>query len=213
MHGLLKYCWLLLLLGSLQVAGQCPSYKYQPEFIVSYGQLTSSDLIGGWKISAPDGKRSTTETATTGANFFTARYFLYSCLSVGFTGGYIDQKGNNNQRYGAQYVTTSTYEHKAVTIAVELNYIYRIRKYVDIYTFIGAGPAFKTAVTTNVASPISVDGQAKTTKSEDLVFHYTPLGVRVGGRIGGFAELGFGYKGLLSGGLSLRLGRRWCSRR
>lgn len=213
MYGVAKYCLLFTLLWSARAKGQCPSYKYQPEFIASYGVLTGSEFSGGNKTAANNGRQTKSETANTGANFFTARYFLYSCLSMGVAVGYINQQGNNNERLGFDYVTTSTYERKAVTVAVELNYIYRIRKYVDVYTFAGFGPTFKTATTNYVYSAISAEAPSKTVRSSDFSFHYCPVGVRIGGRIGGFAELGFGYKGLLSGGLSLRLGRRWCSRR
>ncbi len=215
MYSVAKYCLLLFtIMSSIYANGQCcPSYKRQPEFIVSYGQLTGSDFFGSWKTMSNDSRKVSTETSNTGADFFTARYFLYSCLSLGIAGGYIDQKGNISERSGAKYYITSTYEHKAATIAFELNYIYRIRRHVDIYTYAGAGPSFKTVITNYVASSISNEAPAKTTRSSDFIFHYCPVGVRVGGRIGAFGELGFGYKGLVSGGLSLRLGRRWCSRR
>jgi len=39
-------------------------------------------------------------------------------------------------------------------------------------------------------------------------FQATPLGVRVGRQWAGFLELGFGYKGLLHGGIALRVPRK-----
>lgn len=207
--------WLVIILlaGGLTVHGQCPSYKYQPEFMVSYGQYTASDYFGSWKKVAGGSGNAGVQTGSTGADFFTARYFLYSCLSVGATAGYMAERGNNTAHYGFERVTTGTYEHRALTVAVEVNYIYRILKYLDVYTYVGTGPAFKTTITTPVESPLSAAGTAKTERSDAFVFHYSPLGIRVGGRVGGFAELGFGYKGLVSCGLSVRPGRRWCSRK
>lgn len=32
----------------------------------------------------------------------------------------------------------------------------------------------------------------------------TPIGIRIGQKVGGFAELGFGYKGILNGGMRVR---------
>lgn len=34
--------------------------------------------------------------------------------------------------------------------------------------------------------------------------HFTPFGVRVGQNVGGFLELGYGFKGMVNGGLSVR---------
>lgn len=37
--------------------------------------------------------------------------------------------------------------------------------------------------------------------------HLSPFGLRFGHRLAGFAELGFGYKGLVNGGITYRLGK------
>ncbi len=211
MYVVLRYMVFLLLTVSLSARGQCPSYKYQPEFMVSYGMFTPSELADNWRQNGNGDQRSIRyEATTTGADFFTARFFLYSCLSIGLSGGYVSEQGAVKDRYGTGQVATATYNRKSVTVAVELNYIYKIKKYLDVYTFIGTGPAFVTLTNTSVSSVISPGGKVTESRSDGFVFHYSPVGVRVGGRIGGFAELGYGYKGLLSGGLSVRLGRRWC---
>jgi hypothetical protein len=37
-----------------------------------------------------------------------------------------------------------------------------------------------------------------------LSFHFTPLGLRFGKNIGGFCEIGYGYRGIVNAGLSVR---------
>ena len=204
----------LLLTASLRSSAQCPSYRYQPEFMGSYGVITGDQLISSLQQPTnKDGRTRSETTSSSGAIFLTAGYYLYSYLSVGMSAGYIGEQGQNKQGYGFQSVTTSSYSKKIVTIAFEINYLYRITKYMDTYTFLGVGPGFTTLETTPANSQISVAAEAQTTRSDAFRFHYSPIGIRIGGRVGAFAELGFGYKGLLSGGLSVRLGHRWCSKK
>lgn len=207
MHRVAQWLLVVVISGMGSAYGQCPSYKYQLEVAASYGRLTARELINN--DAAAQNTRQ--ETANSGADFFSAKYYLYSCLAIGAAGGYQVQQGNRRERYGAEYVTTGNYTTTTATIAVELTYIYRIHKYMDVYTFAGTGPAFASEKTTGVTSPIGNTLKNTSERSDEFVFHYCPLGIRVGGRIGGFAELGFGYKGLFSCGLSVRPGRRWCN--
>ena len=47
-------------------------------------------------------------------------------------------------------------------------------------------------------------GHADESGGKPWAFQATPIGIRLGRQIAGFAELGFGYKGLISGGLAVR---------
>jgi len=77
------------------------------------------------------------------------------------------------------------------TIALEIKYLYLNNKIIQLYGFLGAG----YSLTFNK-------------EFNDLKFfngQLTPLGIRIGNKIGGFAEIGFGYKGVANIGLSLNI--------
>jgi len=179
--------------------GQCPSNKGQLEIAASYGSVTSDQVNIGTV------ENTKTLTYNSGIAFVTARYFLYSCLAVGFAGGSTNERGQYADAFNPKIIT-STFKQGVTTIALEVYYVYTFRKYVEVYTFIGAGPAFTTVIT--VTNPtLYTPGNTITTSSDGLKAQYTPIGVRVGGRLGGFAELGFGYKGLINAGISYKFGR------
>jgi len=77
------------------------------------------------------------------------------------------------------------------TIAIEAKYLYLNSKLVQLYGFLGAGYTF--SANKDVATSRFFNGQL------------TPIGIRVGKKIGGFAEIGFGYKGVANVGLSLNI--------
>lgn len=50
-------------------------------------------------------------------------------------------------------------------------------------------------------------GQADESGGKPWGAHFSPIGVRIGRQFAGFAELGFGYKGLFNAGVALRVPR------
>ena len=200
----------LLVFCAACASAQCPTYKYQFEFLAGYGRL-GGDELSAQVIKATRGEDivHSDETSSTGTVFASARYYLYGCLSIGMTAGYINEKGNNWGGYGYQPVVTGTYDRRILTVAFELYYVYKSRKYCDFYTFLGTGPSFTRFSNTAIPNIISAEAGTTSMRSDAFNFHYSPIGMRVGGRVGGFIELGYGYKGLISGGVSVRTGRPW----
>lgn len=86
------------------------------------------------------------------------------------------------------------------TLAAETSYYYMNKERTKLYGLLGLGATF-------------VDLEAKdyinqtSEKSTDSFpnYHFTPIGVSYGKNWGGFAEIGFGYRGLFSCGLFLNL--------
>ena len=213
MVSFIKYCGFFLLFVITAARAQCPSYKYQPELLLNYGYATGNEVIANVNEAIKGvGRKRTEQTYSSGPAFVTIRYYVYSCMAFGFTGGYNNQKGATIDVAGSLALTTSTYNNKVVTIALETYYIYKFRKYVDLYTYFGFGPSFTTKETDVLVTPVNSVASTTTTRTDAFSLHYTPLGVRFGGRLGGFAEIGMGYKGLFSTGLSFRFGRPWCKR-
>lgn len=84
---------------------------------------------------------------------------------------------------------------RTLAIAAETNFFYLKRPRVNLYASMGAG--FFGSWTNEY------DGISETSYMSPTL-HYSPIGVRVGKDVGGFVELGYGFKGLVNGGLSIR---------
>ncbi|MCW3120547.1 MAG: hypothetical protein JWQ38_39 [Flavipsychrobacter sp.] len=189
---------ILLMLISLQVGAQCPNYIRQLDIAASYGSISPDQINLGVNV---DNK---TISYISGAQFVSVRYFLYAYLSMGFTGGIVMERGQYaDDRNHA--IVKSTYTKQAMTIAPELYYVYLYRKYFEAYTLLGAGVA-SSRVTTTTNATIYTPASTATTSESRIKMQYTPIGIRVGGHLSAFAELGFGYKGVFNAGVSFRFG-------
>lgn len=78
-------------------------------------------------------------------------------------------------------------------------YKWRREKNLYLYSSLSAGVVYRTAE--------KWKKYEETEKSERFRYalHFTGLGIRMGNRVGGFLELGFGNFGILNGGLSVHL--------
>lgn len=117
-------------------------------------------------------------------------------IKIGLATSYINIR--QYQYGGWSWTPTSEKTHvtaaqKIVTLMPAFNYSYLVRKKSQLYSQVCAGAAFTTHR--------FYDKEA-TTHSIDPAFQCTFVGYRLGGRIGAFAELGYGYKGLLQLGIS-----------
>ena len=181
--------------------GQCPSNKAQLEIAVSYGLVTGSQVSD--QISNNEHSDGKTTTYNSGNTFLTVRYFLFNRLALGFSGGITNEKGQYTDRTNPALIS-STYKTSFTTVAMELYYVYQFRKHLEVYTLAGFGPSFTTTETTSNVSPTS--GAITTAKEDKIKAQYTSLGIHYGGRLGGFVEIGIGYKGLINGGISYKFG-------
>lgn len=189
----------LLLAGYINCQGQCPSDKFQWDLSASYGFISTS------QFSALDNQeRTRTVTSATAALFITARYFLFNRLAIGLTLGISGENGQYNDPFSPQLVT-STYQYSSKTVAVEVYYVYYFRKRLELYTFLGAGPTTSSTQTTEYNPTVKTQNPTLS-GSEQLKAQYTPFGIRVGGRLGAYAEMGYGYKGIFNFGLGYKLG-------
>lgn len=80
------------------------------------------------------------------------------------------------------------------TVAAEADFKYIQNNKTTIYGLLGAG----TTMMSQFYKPI--EGERKNHSMVYFNFQFTPLGIKYGSRYGAFAELGFGYKGILSVG-------------
>lgn len=85
-------------------------------------------------------------------------------------------------------------------IAGETSYIFHNREKVKLYALVGAGVSFgkETAI-------IFLSEEHFVTDYTYFEYQITPIGIRYGKKWGGFAEIGFGYRGILSFGMFYNL--------
>lgn len=87
-----------------------------------------------------------------------------------------------------------TYKERSTVVAVELDYRWIMREGFQLYSGAGFGVRYR-------------HGAYQTEESDTVnkvlpTFHINALGVRIGKKVGFFAELGAGYKGVLSAGIN-----------
>jgi len=142
-------------------------------------------------LFVPSDRSTTTPGKCT---FLTYKYFVAERFAVGGTMGY------NKDALRGRYLlwTTPEYESKTLTMAGEVDFYYLKRRNLSLYALCGAG-FFFTKSNYYGNSSVIVTG-----KSLDRTIQISPIGIRFGKSFGGFAEVGYGYKGILNMGVNVK---------
>jgi hypothetical protein len=88
-----------------------------------------------------------------------------------------------------------TFKETNTIAALEMDYRWVYKPSFQLYSGLGAGLRFRKG-------QYDVGDELETTNNTFPTFHVNALGLRFGKQVGLFFELGFGYKGVLNGGLS-----------
>ncbi|GHT66063.1 hypothetical protein AGMMS50239_26940 [Bacteroidia bacterium] len=96
-------------------------------------------------------------------------------------------------------VKTGKFTSNYYTFSLEGDYKYVNRDKLKLYALVGAGGTIL-----NQTYKDSQTNEKQGEKQTFFNFQVTPVGVKYGGSFGVFAELGFGYKGILCAGLFYR---------
>ena len=95
-----------------------------------------------------------------------------------------------------------TLARQFISIAVDVEYRYINRGIVQLYS--GAGVGYQIG-TEKLTAPIDSGMSDASGEINRMAWQANVMGIRIGKSIGGFAEFGFGYKGIINLGLSLQL--------
>jgi hypothetical protein len=152
--------------------------RNKSEFTLGYGYFSSYSI-------ANVGMNNTNFGTSTGSPVFGYRYYISREVTLGMNIAY-----ENISTWGS-----------FVTIAPEMTFCYmdtrKTRVRVRLY---GSASYGITLFGDNVVG----HGDADETGAKPWGFHGSPFGIRIGRQFAGFLELGYGYKGLVHGGMSLR---------
>jgi hypothetical protein len=135
--------------------------------------------------------------------FITLKHYFSNHLGLGITGGLFFDHGDYIAGDGDNYYNIGTYTRTSFIIAPEFEVPYYIKHGLKLYMIVALGARFSNA---NIS--YDPNAYAPYTRPEPNViipaFQYTPIGIRFGSGIGGFAELGWGYKGIINGGFFMK---------
>lgn len=212
-------CFMLCITAPDIVHAQYTHYNNnQPkndEFTLSEGIVTLEELKGWNGPGGVSGYVSMPATIS-GAVFFTYRHFFTRRFAAGLTCGLDNESGDlsyGNPEHGTNLTgydgVSGHYTVHSYTLALEGLFAYIKTPRFMFYGYAGAGATmFKETYLfyPNAPHPAPVTLPSNPYDYNRTYFNaqVSPLCIRFGGDIAGFIESGFGYKGLICGGLSAR---------
>lgn len=172
------------------------------ELSVSYGVMSSTEMVRNGIIddvlpilTIGLVKLETKNTRVTGPVLFSWKYIPKSRWGFGVLAGYV--KGSFDEITGSYWFEGQTVNHckySAFTIAPETDFRYIQREKFTLYSSAAVGLTFLAE---------ELDGSTEKRTYGDA--HLSLIGLRYGQKLGAFAELGFGFKGLINFGINLKL--------
>lgn len=190
---------LLLLIAIAPIS----AFAQHDEIDVSVGTLNSTEIfsINDWLLGYDF------RPAHAVPNYFASyKRYYHNHISFGFTIGCFFDEGQN--KYIEHFFSSSdyvmgTYKRRSIVIAPEASFPYIIRHGFKFYALVGVG--LRGSWEEYTYYPTS---QYHSTGNEQLFIplgQITPLAFRFGNKAGGFAEFGWGYKGIINLGLFCKI--------
>lgn len=167
------------------------------EIRLGYGLASAPEIIDGLSNLSTSlisiGTVKASSNLSYGPIAVGVNYYPMHKLSVGLQ--YSNTKLNNTLELN-NAVGSSDYKNTYNVIMARSDYYYATG-FIQVYSGLGAGVSFAKSVPTNGTTGNDV-------KSTDFAYQINAIGARVGRTIGAFAELGFGYNGVLNLGISAK---------
>lgn len=180
------------------------------EVTLTHGILPSDQLFAG-TISGFKYRNQ----VTTGSLCLTYRYHISRVISLGITAIYEHEKGTWRTHYGLLSYVWGSYEYyggfnrTCLTFAPEVTFNYGdvAEGKLRLYGIVGAGFTIRQQDSWfNGSSDPGTPplGSLPDPSRTHLNMQFTPFGMRFGKALGGFFEIGCGYKGIFCYGASYR---------
>jgi hypothetical protein len=170
---------------------------------VSYGlfhpdqfQSVESDMLNE---RYPTKRYVRDEYSSTGSIFLTYRHMFRNELFLwGITAGYSSSASKiyNVGQYEGEL------NRQFITVALEWEYRYVNQGPVQVYSGLGLGFTYATE---ELTPPPELGVEAATGNISTFAYQLNAVGIRIGKKFGGFAEFGYGYKGIVNLGFSVQL--------
>jgi hypothetical protein len=193
----------MILLLVFLFAGRVTCQSAHHELSVSYGIQSTTELINNSELM--DSflflftigllQSETTNSKATGPVLFSWKYIPKSRWGFGVVAGRM--KGSYDEIIGSFWFEGKTVNHckySAFTVAPEADFRYFQREKFILYSSAAVGLTFSSQVVNN-----------STEKRTYGDAHVSLIGFRYGQKLAAFAEVGFGFKGLINFGINLKL--------
>lgn len=176
--------------------------KGTSELSFGYGAETSNEIgnaVGDVLTTIITlGTVSYEDAKYTGAFHAKYKYAVADNLLLGVSGAY--EKAEDKERFGSDIVAER--KSKIYSVALESDYSYINTKHFRVYS--GAGLGYRMVNIRSRPTTASTNTKTSNERTHGLAYHINGIGIRAGGTIGVFAEVGYGYRGLVNAGLSIQ---------
>ncbi|MFS4467500.1 hypothetical protein [Maribacter sp. 2210JD10-5] len=176
--------------------------KGTSELSLGYGRLTNNEVgntLGDMLTTIfTAGTVTYIDTEYAGAIHARYKYAIASNLLLGISGAY--EKAEDKEKVGKNIVAER--KSKIYTIAIESDYSWTNSNCWRLYSGVGLG--YNMVDTKSSPTATSTDTKISEEKTHGLGYHINAIGIRAGGVIGVFAEVGYGYRGIVNAGLSIQ---------
>jgi len=179
LKNIFSYCLALTLITGF--ASTSFAQKGKSEVSVAYGYYSMYDFYTGRPYST-----------SSGVGMINYKYYLSNNVTIG---GTIAYENNSNANIGG-----GSY----LSFVPEFTYTYLDTKEDRVRVKLYGGASFGLTVYQDLNPYTSIDNVHHDGSGPEPTGQVTPFGIRIGRRFAGFAEIGYGYKGLFSFGLSYR---------
>jgi hypothetical protein len=201
----MKKSFLFLVLTGLFVFNSNISFTQDKpnQFSAGYGVFTVDEELSIIEdvISSmiTVGSFTTDNIQMTGAVIFTYNYALSKVVHLGGAFAYENITEDVFINPGTGKTKAGELNRNFYTLAAEAKFSYVHANIFQMYSGVGVG------ATLNTDEYKANDGKSNSDTQGHFNFQINLVGLRIGNAFAGFAELGYGYKGILNFGLSLRL--------
>lgn len=175
-------------------------WKNRSEITLGYGTISHEFLNAKNRnlehIMGIGSTDKTRDCRTVGIVLLSYRYFINNHLSIGLGLGYEHFKGVTKNLYN--------WQRTDFRLVPEVNYIYKTSSRIKLYGMAATGVSYKTDKVNQTIYSYGTLHNGTSTRL-DMAFHVSPIGIRFGNKFGGYAEAGYGYKGVINLGFSLKI--------
>lgn len=189
----------LAALLTVTISAQAQDRLKHHEIAAGYGFLGTSEMISIFSdvlaTAITGGNYSKTDNKWSGNLIASYKFTPTNRLALGLTYAYTRNTATINVHDVPSGTSTTNYH----TLAAEVQYNYISREYFRLYSGVGAG------ITSYTERYEPNAGSTEKNTAGHFNFQLSAIGIKFGNRIGAMAEAGFGYKGLLSAGLFVRM--------
>ena len=190
------------------------------ELSVGYGHATFATLVEGVN-AGQDGYSARPVSQYSGTFSLNFRYRISRGTYIGVGIAYENESGTMQELVGTSdnggiTAPTGTFKRRVYSIAPEFAWLYshECAKVVQTYGYVGVGYSYLNEINTysptyynlNYNNGINNLGYSREISNDhkEITAQFCAVGISIGDTICGFGEIGFGYKGIINGGVAVK---------